>query len=333
MKKFLSLLLCSAICIGMLCGCHFNISKTMAENAAEFAEGRDIGEPVLLGVDEAVLEKIDQFSGSLYVPKITVTSEYVQSNPDIPIVTVSNDEEMIQALSEICRNLWEEVKINFKDNYLAPLTKAEKNQYLYDLHDQLRRADPLNASNLYTMKLAQDGLTITYYCDSNTAKERNEDVEAKVEEIANEIRLDADTKYEMVLEVNRYLCEHVEYPAEEDKPYKQYTHTPYGALIEGIAVCDGYATAAMLILRKLDIPCDLQLGWATKLSNKNPSDDDLHAWNLVYLNNYWYQLDVTWNDEIGAFYDYFLVADSYMLRTHKWKPCQYRETPWLRFHP
>lgn len=329
MKKFLSLMLCAALCAGSLSGCNFNISEVLKDNAAEFAEGRDIGEPVLLGLDEAMLEKIAQYSGSLYIPDISVSSEEVPVNPNNPKYTVSCEDDMMKALAEAYANVYESVTLEFEDGYLADHTDDEKRTVLYQLDKQVRRADPLNASNMHTLSLSGKELKIKYYCSKGQVEGRNAKTAELVKETANKIRKEAKTEYEMVLAVNRFLCDKVTYK-QSGKPV---THTPYGALIEGEAVCDGYATAAMLILRELGIECDFVIGWGSPMHTKNPTDDRLHAWNLVRINNRWYQLDVTWNDEVGGSYQYFLVADSYMAATHKWDPSKYPETPWQRYHP
>lgn len=329
MKRFLSLLLCSAICAGLLSGCNFNISEVLKDNAAEFAEGRDIGEPVLLGLDEAMLEKIAQYSGSLYIPDISVSSEEVPVNPDDPTFTVSCEDDMMKALAEAYANVYESVNLQFEDGYLADHTDNEKKIVLYQLDKQVRRADPLNASNMHTLSLTGKVLEIKYYCSKGMVEDRNAETAELVKKKADEIRKEANTEYEMLLAVNRLLCDEVTYK----KSGKHVVHTPYGALKNGEAVCDGYATAAMLILRELGIECDFMMGWGSPMNTKNPTDDRLHAWNLVRINNRWYQLDITWNDEVGDFYQYFLVADSYMAATHKWDPSKYPETPWQRYHP
>jgi transglutaminase/protease-like cytokinesis protein 3 len=328
MKKILSLLLCSALCVGMLSGCRFNISQTMKERAAAFAQGKDTAEPIALGLDEALLEKIEKYTGSLYIPRITVSSEPVQINPENPTFTVSCEDDLMQVLADAYVNIWTTVNIRYENDYLSDHTDQEKTELLYQLQNRVRRADPLNASNMLSLKLSENVLFIAYYCSADMLKTRNKETVKMAREKAEQIRQVATTEYQMVLEVNRLLCDEVVYP---ELPCRQAAHTPYGALISHEAVCDGYATAAMLILRELGISCDLLFGWGTGMDNQEPTDDDLHAWNLVRLNNRWYQLDITWNDGAESLNRYLLVSDLYMALTHKWEPGRYPETPWLRF--
>lgn len=66
-------------------------------------------------------------------------------------------------------------------------------------------------------------------------------------------------------------------------------YTAYGALIEGKAVCEGYAKAMQLLLQKVGITVSLITGSATH-------NNEAHMWNLVRINGEYYHLDPTWND-------------------------------------
>ncbi len=52
-------------------------------------------------------------------------------------------------------------------------------------------------------------------------------------------------------------------------------------------VCQGYADAAWYMLDKLGIPCTIITGNA---------NNESHAWNLVYLDDAYYYMDVTWGN-------------------------------------
>ena len=57
-----------------------------------------------------------------------------------------------------------------------------------------------------------------------------------------------------------------------------------------------YALAYQRILQEMNIPCIYVKG-------KN------HAWNMVKLGKYWYNVDVTWDDNTTIQYRYFLKSD------------------------
>lgn len=89
----------------------------------------------------------------------------------------------------------------------------------------------------------------------------------------------------------------------------------YGALVQGSAVCEGYARAFQLLCNRLDIDCVMISG---KVKTGN------HAWNCVKIGGNWYQIDVTWNDTDGkneyAQNDYFNLTDSVMYTDHTLSP-------------
>ena len=71
----------------------------------------------------------------------------------------------------------------------------------------------------------------------------------------------------------------------------------YGALINGKAVCQGYADAMAIFLDRYKIP-NLKVSSAT------------HTWNLVYINGAWKHLDATWDDPgtNSISYNYYLIT-------------------------
>ncbi len=96
-----------------------------------------------------------------------------------------------------------------------------------------------------------------------------------------------------------YLCTNVVYPEESDLAYH---HTAYGALVNGSAVCQGYALAYMYLLDFFGIE-------SVYVSNAD------HGWIKVRLDGAWYHVDPTWDDPIDDKYgyaakQYFLLSDS-----------------------
>ena len=86
-----------------------------------------------------------------------------------------------------------------------------------------------------------------------------------------------------------------------DSIYK--SHKAYGPLLQGYAICSGYSDAMAIFLNKMGIP-------NYKISSNN------HVWNLVYLDNQWLHLDLTWDDPIVSTgenkitHNFFLIDDN-----------------------
>ncbi len=107
--------------------------------------------------------------------------------------------------------------------------------------------------------------------------------------------------YQKVVYLNDYLVDNVEYDLTLLQPY---VHTAYGALVEGVAVCDGYSYALEYLLDGLGI---------TNLVGAGEINDEYgqpggHMWSYVQLYGNWYGVDTTWNDPIiedGYFEEYY----------------------------
>lgn len=78
--------------------------------------------------------------------------------------------------------------------------------------------------------------------------------------------------------------------------YDTRYYSPYDAFFKGKGMCMSYALAYQRLLQEMKIPCIYVKG-------KN------HAWNMVKIGRYWYNVDVTWDDRQRGLYCYFLKSD------------------------
>ena len=93
-----------------------------------------------------------------------------------------------------------------------------------------------------------------------------------------------------------------------------YAHSAYGALVQGRAVCEGYAKAFQVLLRKAGICSFLITGSGINPSTGTPEG---HAWNAVRINGKYYHVDVTWDDQgENLFYAYFNKSTSELQEDH-----------------
>lgn len=134
----------------------------------------------------------------------------------------------------------------------------------------------------------------------------------KVEQILAQIIKPGMTEYEMELAIHDYIVVHCEYGYVNTS--KDYAYRAYGALVQNMAVCNGYAEAMALLMTCVGIENRIVTGTA---------DEELHAWNMVCLDGKWYQVDATWDDPLpdrGVFagHEYFNVTDTIMDARHDW---------------
>ncbi len=110
-----------------------------------------------------------------------------------------------------------------------------------------------------------------------------------------------DSNYEKEKYVHDALASAVTYDLTADM-----NQSAYSALVKGKSVCAGYARAYQYLLQQLGIPCYYCTGY---------SGGD-HAWNIVKLDDGYYNVDVTWDDAAAIRYDYFNKTDADFASTH-----------------
>lgn len=99
------------------------------------------------------------------------------------------------------------------------------------------------------------------------------------------------SELEKVLAIHDYIVQVCDYDVENlnADTLTDADFSTWGVLIDGKAVCQGYAEAFCSLITKLGIDSYFV---GSRAMN--------HAWNLVYLDGYWYHLDATWDDPTFA---------------------------------
>ncbi|MCD7745035.1 MAG: leucine-rich repeat protein [Lachnospiraceae bacterium] len=125
--------------------------------------------------------------------------------------------------------------------------------------------------------------TMTYY---TTAAQETE-VTEKLETVMEGLDLDSKSDYEKISAIYEYICKNVTYDNTnlEDETY-MLKYSAYAALINGTSVCQGYA--ALLYRMMLMAGIDARLISGT-------GNGGGHAWNIVKLGDYYYNVDSTWD--------------------------------------
>ena len=147
--------------------------------------------------------------------------------------------------------------------------------------------------NLTTVGLDK-ALLDTYLADDETKdKEIIEVIEYFNDNFINENMSD----FEKEIQIIKFLVETVEYDNEIDEEETFYiddSYKAYGALINHKAVCSGYAKAFDILAKSCGLSSTVVTGEATNTNNESGP----HAWNQIYLDGEWYNVDVTWEDPI-----------------------------------
>ncbi len=155
------------------------------------------------------------------------------------------------------------------------------------------------------------GYTTKYTLTYNDTAENIKKQRLEFEEAADRIvaqTMDSMSDVEKLLAVHDALILNCEYDKEnlDADTVPDVSYTAYGALVNHVAVCKGYAEAySYIVENRLGISCDIV-----------SSDEMNHAWNMVELDDgQWYHVDTTWDDptwdSIGRVrHTYFLLSDA-----------------------
>lgn len=331
LQKCIALLLVAVLLL-LNTSCGGGMPSTFDDGATRFGEGKE-NESYLPSNSGALLSQlIDQFSGSLEPPfsqqmddtafdrALEDAKHDKQFSSKIPVVT--NEAELRQVFLTAYVATATRVRFRVANGYAPSLT----GDMLNDIYRDLQRQDPIGVSSVkswsHGRRINEYIVDIAYDISVAELKRIKKETPALVKGAIAEMNVSSTDHYTIICAVNEYLCDTVVYPSSE--PYPPMTHTPYGAF-NGDAVCEGYATAAKLMLGELGIDCDIQNGVCHNGGG--------HAWNLVKLNGQWYQMDVTWNDGGGRRTDYLLVTDAYMKKSRSWDESDYPKSAITAYKP
>lgn len=137
---------------------------------------------------------------------------------------------------------------------------------------------------------------------------------ASLQSAVNSIAVSGSSRYEKLKSIHDALAGRVTYDYDAVSYYEKnqtvtgsimQSFTAYGALVNGKAVCQGYAEAFKLLCDKQGIPCIVVVGTGVVSASESGS----HMWNAVKMEDgSWYNVDVTWDDQSVVLHDFFLVG-------------------------
>ncbi len=123
--------------------------------------------------------------------------------------------------------------------------------------------------------------------DYTFTPEQRQTAQQQLDSVVNGICNEANklnSRFEKEVYFHNWLCENVTYQNNETSG----VYTAYGALVNGLAVCEGYSRAMQLLCDRVGIPCTVIQGTSNGVG---------HMWNMIDPGDGWYHLDVTWDDD------------------------------------
>ena len=147
----------------------------------------------------------------------------------------------------------------------------------------------LSGSYHTDIKAVDITLILTYHSTADQEAKMDD----AVAELLSRLNLKNMSDYAKVKTIYDYICTNVTYDHNSEGTLK---HTAYAALVNRTAVCQGYASLLYRLLLEENIDNRL-------IAGKGKGDD--HGWNIVELNDLYYNVDATW-DAGNTTYTYFL---------------------------
>ena len=164
-----------------------------------------------------------------------------------------------------------------------------------------------------------NGSDANYFTDEFSSEAQVRSAINSIEQVKNTLvsRRTGNT-YEDIKMDHDYLVDNIEY---DTSLSKDNIYDVYGALVNRVAVCEGYARSFKYILDEMGISSVLVIGTGTN----SRGETERHAWNYVEIDGNWYAVDCTWDDPVvvgggnlpqSSKYKYFLKGANEFNQDH-----------------
>lgn len=230
---------------------------------------------------------------------------YIQCTTDKTLEYSSYD-EMIKKLSEITKkivqeNAYDRYSFSFpiKISFAAKDERFENGQVNKDLKNEIYKetGDPKGGHTMIAMGGGSTQIYDISYSESEKAyvgevsgsggygekRDRYQEATKKLDEVIRSLNLDGKSDYDKFKAVTNWIVSNVRY---DDDNETKYQHDLTGAVLDGLAVCDGYAGTFYYMANAVGLNALFEDG----IDNDNRIR---HAWNLVQIDGIYYYADPT----------------------------------------
>lgn len=250
-------------------------------------------------LDKSLIEENIEKISKTDIPFLNQTPEYSQ-------------EETYDLIKNALVNLDDEVKLS------TNLTSDE----IFDIRDRVISDNPeIFYLDYENSKYWSNGVLECKYIDSKeNIIEKKQKIESKTNYIISKIIKPEMNEFEKELAIHDFIVLNTRYDVKnyENNTIPMSSYNIDGVLLNGVAVCEGYAKAFQMLLNKVGIE---------SIIVSEPRIN--HAWNIVKIDGEYYHVDVTWNDPIPdrqgrVLHTFFNVSDRKMLQgKHIWDQEKY----------
>ena len=251
-----------------------------------------------------------QWVNPQYENLLSAPQQSVQLRENAPVVTVGDVQHTLQDAADELRqgmvDRLDSIAVTFSvdadfdatdiwDEALKHTGNPKEGDYLLgQLHNY-------GFSAYYNELKGQGYFTYVFKPGYFTTADQEQQMDDAVDALLLELALDDATEYEKVKGIYDWICANVTYDYDNlnDKNY-YLKHSAYAAMINGTAVCQGFAVLFYRLALELGVDCRYITG---------TGNGGAHAWNIVRLGSLYYHVDATWDQPLfqyGMDYEYFL---------------------------
>ena len=274
---------------------------------------------------KGIVKKLNNFYEELFGEKLEVYDE----NFVINSLVKKSDTYYYNTLTEQQKNIYTSIANaikNFKNDFeIKEYEYVDEKTANDDIEVALYRflldhPEVFYINNKYTISTSSNvfgtkiNLIFDYLVESqDELNNKIEQIKESISEVEKNIK-DGDTELDIELKTHDYIGKNVTYYSyDQIENIPINCHNIYGTLIEKQAVCDGISKTLKLVLNNYNMDCIVVTGKLKKES---------HAWNMVKLDDNWYNLDTTsdksvkTSDKNYVIHSYFNINNDLILNTH-----------------
>jgi len=245
---------------------------------------------------------------------------------------VENKQDFLNVFYTILNNGWEEFSFYCHDNYKNCEEEIRElssdNKILSNINNFVH---PFNSYKQLYLSIDEGG-KITIMIDKLYTEEEIIRINNEVDYVLKNYTNDSMSVKEKIKTIHDYIIDTTEYDSKGADLVSNYnvvtvgnykSHKATGPIETKKALCGGYTDYMALFLHKLGI------------KNYKVASEK-HVWNLVYLNDKWYHLDLTWDDPVTNDLNYkeqnkykFFLIDTTTLESYQTNQHNYDKTIYL----
>ena len=236
-----------------------------------------------------IAEVIDDYSvKEIIIPTSTVNNKLYhfdtvkQTNSFVPY----SKNDLRDIYYTVLNNGWDKFTFYCPDEYVTcsedVKALANESDFITTINNYV---SPYNSYSKYnTLIIGQNEVLLTVdklYTNAEILL-----INEEIERIISELEIDrTNVKQKDIKKIHDYLIKNVTYDEEyEEGDVVTTSNKATGALVDKVALCSGYTDTFALFMDKLGIK-------NFKISTDN------HVWNVIYFNDQWLHVDVTWDDD------------------------------------